>query len=368
MKVLAVSGKLLGGGAEHVTSLWLEGLRARGHDVRVITYVDDGLPPALLGMPREHLRLVSKAQRWTRLPLAIARSIARHDPDVVLGVLDFANLAVLVGAAAPRARRRGRPALVLSEHTVMTLFLRGQGRGGAARSQLARVLYRRADAAIAVSHAVATDLVIRCKLPSRHVYVLPNPLTLGAPQTARPEARDGGPTHHLVYAGRLVRAKRPDLVLRTAAELRGRGHPADVTFIGDGPERADLEALGAGLGVPVTVTGWIADWRSAAAGGDCLVLPSDVEGFGIVLIEAAAYGLPCVAPSSALGVADAIVPGVTGALALSAAPGDLADAVLAAVELVCVRQDAQRWLRHFDVDVAVDRLEAVLEQASARLR
>jgi glycosyltransferase involved in cell wall biosynthesis len=58
-----------------------------------------------------------------------------------------------------------------------------------------------------------------------------------------------------------------------------------------------------------------------------------VEGFGNVLVEAAYARIPSVAWSCALGVADAIVPGVTGELAISADPIDLADAVSSAVRI-----------------------------------
>ena len=85
------------------------------------------------------------------------------------------------------------------------------------------------------------------------------------------------------------------------------------------------------------------------------------------LTEAAAAGIPCVAPSSALGVADAIVPGLTGVLALSARPEDLADGVLEATALPSPVA-LEGWLSRFSDSSAVDGLERVLKRVVADRR
>jgi glycosyltransferase involved in cell wall biosynthesis len=73
-----------------------------------------------------------------------------------------------------------------------------------------------------------------------------------------------------------------------------------------------------------------------------------VEGLGNVLIEAAATGIPSVASSRALGVADAIVPGITGELALTDDPQAYADAVLRAAPLQLNSPvDLGAWLERF---------------------
>ena len=70
-------------------------------------------------------------------------------------------------------------------------------------------------------------------------------------------------------------------------------------------------------------------------------------------------GIPAVARSAALGVADAIIPGVTGELALGSLPGDLGDAVLRAVRPSSENMQ-QRWLEHFSVRRSTELLEATL--------
>ncbi|OPY27215.1 MAG: UDP-D-galactose:(glucosyl)lipopolysaccharide-1,6-D-galactosyltransferase [Methanocella sp. PtaU1.Bin125] len=77
-------------------------------------------------------------------------------------------------------------------------------------------------------------------------------------------------------------------------------------MIGDGPERASLEALAADLKVPVTFTGFLEEdaliGRLKAA--KVFVLPSTREGFSITTLEAMACGLPVLtvdAPGNAAG-------------------------------------------------------------------
>ena len=361
MKVLLVVGKLGGGGAERVALSWVQGLVGRGHDVRVLTHVVDEAGTGYNGAVT-HVVLGSKLARWTRLPMAIRAAIQRERPDVVLSVLDFCNSCSVL-ATWSLSPRGGRPRLVLSEHTVMSLYLRSQGWSGVVRHQLGRLLYRRADAVVAVSHAVATDLLATYRVPPERVVVLPNPVTLPS-RRRTPDAPPAARPLEIVYVGRLIRDKRPDIVLTTVAELRARGRACSVVFIGDGPMREELATQAGTLGVAAHFAGWRKDWRDAAGSSDCLLLTSPVEGFGIVLVEAADFGLPCVAPSTALGVVDAVVPGLTGVLARSGRPDDLADAVLEAAQLRVNPPEA--WARQFREPAITAAIERVLDPARGR--
>ncbi|HEX6276710.1 MAG TPA: glycosyltransferase family 4 protein [Polyangiaceae bacterium] len=143
----------------------------------------------------------------------------------------------------------------------------------------------------------------------------------------------------LLTIARLVPRKGIDSVLGALAEVR-RAIP-DVVYViaGDGPDRERLEALvrRGGLEAAVRFAGAIADdelptWYSL---GDVFVMPSrseapDVEGFGIVFLEAAACERPVVA-ARAGGVPDAVADGVTGLLV---EPGDERGLARALAELL----------------------------------
>lgn len=163
----------------------------------------------------------------------------------------------------------------------------------------------------------------------------------------------------IVLACRLVVQKRPLLAIGAAAELQRRGVPVEVVSFGGGPMLADVVAAARAVGVTFRHEGWVENWFDHFGDNAVALLPSSREGFGNVLVEAAAAGYPSVAVSGALGVADAIVPGITGELALSAEPADLADALLRASELTLENIDP--WLRRFSPESSGADLESVLE-------
>lgn len=243
----------------------------------------------------------------------------------------------------------------------MARLLRSQGHTGRLKLQAARALYRRADAVFCVSHPVAADLGAAVPAVADRLWVLPNPVLPGLDSRARSEL-DPLVEHavRLLFVGRLESEKRPSLVISTGAELARRGWDVEVAFIGDGSLRLDLEAEAEASGIPFSFSGWSDLWHrdDGFAAGSCLMLPSVAEGFGNVLVEAAALGLPAVAPSQALGVGDAIIPGMTGAFALSSHPGHLADAVIDALDL---QPSVDRWLNTYRTPVSGARFQSAVQ-------
>jgi glycosyltransferase involved in cell wall biosynthesis len=101
----------------------------------------------------------------------------------------------------------------------------------------------------------------------------------------------------------MYRRKRLHVLLRAAAQLRGRIRRLEVRLVGNGPCAGTLHALARELKLEETVT-WLGDIsRSSLATeynrADVFCLPSMQEGFGIVLLEAMASGTPVVASRAA---------------------------------------------------------------------
>jgi glycosyltransferase involved in cell wall biosynthesis len=134
--------------------------------------------------------------------------------------------------------------------------------------------------------------------------------------------------------GRLQPWKGQDRLLRAHAILRERGHRMHTVIVGGdsygrSPEyAASLEPLvdGLGLSEEVTMTGEVPDAGPYIAAMDILVNASDVEPFGIVILEGMARGAVVVAVDSG-GPAEFIEDGVSGVLARSGEPRALADAI-----------------------------------------
>jgi glycosyltransferase involved in cell wall biosynthesis len=179
----------------------------------------------------------------------------------------------------------------------------------------------------------------------------------------------------MITVGHLSPAKGFDDAIRALALLRSRGREVTLWLVGDGPERAALEALAHESGVadrtrffgtigheellPLYRRAWI------------LIAPSRVlangrrDGIPNVIVEAMAMGLPCVG-TRAGGIEEAIVPGETGALAEPGDPASLAEAlesVLAdpkALERLG-RAARQRALEQFDSARSFERTVALFE-------
>ena len=263
------------GGLEIQTAMLARGLAGRGDEVVVVTRtpaVEEAAEPYRVvrrPSPGELLRRT----RWS---------------DVVL----HQNLSLR--GLWPLALVR-RP-LVVAHHS----WYRRDGRIGW-RERLKRAAVARASGSISVSRAIADDL----GSPST---VVPNAWRpeLFSENGASP--RDGD----LLFVGRLVSDKGVDVLLAALARLASAGERPGLTIVGEGPERAALEAAARAAGISdlVRFTGPLRDAELAGAyrRHRVLVVPSRyAEPFGIVALEGIACG--CLVVGSELGgLAEAIGP------------------------------------------------------------
>ncbi|WP_200293734.1 glycosyltransferase family 4 protein [Rhodospirillum rubrum] len=126
--------------------------------------------------------------------------------------------------------------------------------------------------------------------------------TLGIPPTARVCA----------LVGALVAFKRHDLAIAAMKEIAAGGGDLWCLFVGEGPLRASLEQAAGGL--PIRFLGACSDVGAILRDAcDFIILPSDNEAFGLVILEAASQGLPCIGTDSG-GVPEVIEDGRSGLL------------------------------------------------------
>lgn len=183
---------------------------------------------------------------------------------------------------------------------------------------LMRHLWPKADAIIAVSSALAGDMRATLKL-SNTIHTIHNPVVLPdfddqmQQSICWPWPDHAIPT--LVFAGRLAKVKRLDLLLDAFFQV-AKTHPVRLLIVGDGPERDNVVRLleQGGLGAVCHLAGHQDNplpWIKAA---DVLVLPSDYEGFGNVLVEAMACGTQVIATDCPYGPAEILEGGRYGQL------------------------------------------------------
>ncbi len=143
--------------------------------------------------------------------------------------------------------------------------------------------------------------------------MIPNAVDIALFEVAARARRATTGPFRIGFIGRLDPVKRvTDLVESMAERTRGE---ARLDLYGDGPDRPNIEAAirRFALADAVTIHGFVRRAPEALADMDVLVLPSDAEGFGLVLIEAMAAGVPVVGTRVA-GICDVIRDGVTGLL------------------------------------------------------
>jgi glycosyltransferase involved in cell wall biosynthesis len=134
----------------------------------------------------------------------------------------------------------------------------------------------------------------------------------------------------LLFVGRLVDSKNPAFCLRILRELTTRGVDAVLLYAGTGPARATLlqEADALGVADHVMLVGWRDDVMAIMRAADVLLwttLESQMEGLGLVPLEAQAAGLPILATRS-LPEEAVVVPELLWWLSISDGPGRWADA------------------------------------------
>ena len=147
------------------------------------------------------------------------------------------------------------------------------------------------------------------------------------------EAREPEPAQPVVvFAGRHIPEKRVPSLVPALALARERIPDLRGEVYGDGPERKEVLRLRAehGLDGALDVPGFVAAERveHALAHALCMLLPSRREGYGMVVVEAAALGTPSVVVSGTDNAAtDLVSEGENGYVAASARPEDLAAAI-----------------------------------------
>ncbi|HET7197641.1 MAG TPA: glycosyltransferase family 4 protein [Burkholderiales bacterium] len=310
MTLVFLTGSLVHGGAERHSITLANRLAERGHECHAVYVKDD---PSQL----ERLRLAAPssvrclhARRYLDLAALshLHAFLERVRPSVVHATNSYA---LLYGALA----RRGVPLAVTLHSTYLQTWKE--------RLKMAscRPLFWSAQAAVFVCESGRRHWRRRGVFARRNA-VIPNGVDLEhwrhdpAAGAATRAALGFAPGDFVVGLAAVLRPeKNPVQLVAALAELRRRGIPARALFIGDGPERARVEARAAELAVArhVTVTGLREDVRPFIAACDAMALTSFSEALSLAAIESMALGRPVVHPEVG-GAAELITHGEDGFL------------------------------------------------------
>ena len=284
-------------------------------------------------------------------PIAAAHMIARLGK--VFGYEAVFCVSWQSGVATRIARVFGGPRVTLmAAHGRELLFnpFRHLPLLGGAYQSLRRFSFRGSSQVFPVSR-YTKELLIQSGIDERRIRVLGNGTDPGQyfPEDVSAFRKQHGATGRpvLLSVGRLVHRKGIDVMLTALPGVLKQVPNALYVIIGDGPERKRLQALCDRLLLTDSVRfvsekqpHELRNWFNLC---DLFVLPTrelaaDVEGFGLVFLEAAACSKPAIGTRSG-GVPDAVVDGETGLLVPSETPEKLSEAV---VRILCSSDLADR--------------------------
>jgi glycogen synthase len=303
----------VGGVGVHVTEL-AAGLERKGHEVHVFTRMGSG--------QREYDCIDGVHYHRCPFPLNgdfvaevndMCRSFVHHvfQTEDFVGPFDVVHAHDWLAANAMIWIKQGR-----GRRAILTIHSTEYGRCGNAfyggRSETVREAERAgtyaADAVIAVSKSLKSEIMWMYNLPDWKVSVVYNGVNVhhydGWIDPAQVRSRyEIGPIDPMVlFCGRMVPQKGPDILVEAIPSLLRYYPHAKFVFAGDGEIRCDVERRADSLGVRHATrfigykNGWeLVDLYRAC---DVVCVPSRNEPFGIVLLEAWSAGKPVVASSN----------------------------------------------------------------------
>lgn len=280
-----------------------ETLRDRGHEIEIHTTSDPN-PAGLAGcrvVRYPSFTLPNYPQYRVMIPTFRRWRTIQKRPDVIHSHTSFG-----VGWEAVAAAKHLKCPLVGTHHTLaekygayMPFVSRQRGREIALR--YAAAYYRRCDAVITSSQALADEL--KAGGLTQPVTWISNPLAIerfvgSAPKTEL-KTRFGLSDPSLLYHGRIAAENRLELLLEAMAEVKKVAPGVILAVAGDGPIMPKLKQLAARLKLDAAVkfTGMLHNQElvDLVMASDMFVSPSDSENQSMALLEAMAAGLAIVA-------------------------------------------------------------------------
>lgn len=345
---------LRGGGAERVMLLLANGFAERGHEVDLVLSEADG---PYLKEVSERVRVIDLASpRVSRSLLPLVRYLRSERPSALLSAMSHVNVLAVLALTLARTPTK----IFLSEHAHFSTSRKN------ARSRIARAMglmmrwaYPRADAIAAVSQGVADDLATSLSLDSDRITTIYNPVVTEALiskslATSNHSWLTDGKSITIIGAGRLVPQKDFATLIRALSIVR-KTFPARLIILGEGELRPSLESLVIELGLDdaVDLAGFVENPFSIMQRASLFALSSRWEGFGNVLVEAMACGLPVVSTDCPSGPAEILENGKWGRLVSIGDEHALAQAMLATLR-DSEQPDVRSRAAQFNVDQAVN--------------
>lgn len=367
MKIALFPPSLEVGGVQRVTLNLARGFAAQGFETDLVVIKAQG---KLADEVPEAINLVNlNASRALTSVLPLRRYLQNAQPDVLLAASEPVNLAAIwAKMLAPNVKTK------IGAIVMNTLSVRQANptfRREKFYSTLTRWFYPRADYVIALAEGIRQDLAQFINLPLEHITTIPSPVLTPdfyerAQQPIDHEWFTDGKSDVPVILGvaRFVPAKDLSTLIRAFAIVR-ENRPARLLIIGDGEERAKLEALvnELDLGDDVSMPGTKNNLPYMKA-TDVFVLSSIFEGLPTVLIEALACSPAIVSTDCPSGPQEILEGGIYGKIVPMRDPQAMAEAIIHQLDNPPDVNLLRKRAENYSMEAIINRYLALFGQTS----
>lgn len=312
--------------------------------------IPDALPRLILNLERSGLRATVSTV------IKLGMELRRHKPAAIVIFLSAPAIYLAARIFHPSCK------IILSLQTSPAQWLENErdiSKG------LVRIIqgfvFRHADFLLPISEGIARELRELYGLSGSTIKVIHNSVNLEI--IDRESAGDFPPemiceegTFRIITAGRLVRQKTQEVLIKAVADLVNAGKKVELFVLGQGPDKRYLEdtAHRLGIGKRVHFLGFQKNpWRFFR-NADFFALSSKFEGFANVIIEAMACGLPVISTDAPHGPREILKDGKYGMLVPVGDSDAMARAIMLLMENEEVKQEyvgkSLRRARDFDIN------------------
>ena len=300
------------GGVEHMITTVMNALVARGHEVDLLTWDLAGAEafyPMASGITWHRLDMGDPYFRASKMLIlrranTVRALIRQRKPQVIVCFQDGPFMAIrgyTLGLHIP---------IIAAERNAPDRF------DHISASRYRGLIYQCLRLAARIVIQCESYRVLYPNFLQRRIVRIPNPV-LSAATRAQPDVPSLRSRYRLLSVGRLGFQKNYEVLIEAFARLASKYPSWDLAIVGDGEQRAALEALieTHGLKGRATLPGTTKSVSQWYASSHLFCLPSRWEGFPNALAEALAHGLPGVGFAECAGVRDLIAHERTGLLA-----------------------------------------------------
>lgn len=312
-KLMFVLPSMVGGGAEKVALLLMQYFAGSQFDIFLVLFKREG---EYLSQLPENINLVDlkKRSKFDFLSLIgrLKDTLEKIKPDAILSFITYANIISLISAGLTG----NLPKLIISHRNYHELQKRF-----AFKQIIYPFFYRRAKKIIAISEGIKNTLIKDWKIQKDKICVIYNPIDIIAINTLKkvdikhPFLVPNRDYKVVINIGRLEKSKNHDLLLSAFQKLV-QDIDARLIILGQGRLEQALKRKAQVLAIQnkVSFVGFQNNPYAWLSRSDAFVLSSNNEGFGNVIIEAMACGVPVISTDCPYGPGEIITNSVNGIL------------------------------------------------------